>query len=85
MRSLAGSSIVLLPLRGGGDIKGMCRRGSPTAMGDLGFERVGVSGLTVVDGEPNVDAIVKVKRMRSDWFKTEAWRDDEHTNIKVCS
>jgi hypothetical protein len=54
--------------------RGMCRRGSPTTMGGLRFRRVGVSGLIAADGEPNVDAIVKVKRMRSDWFKTEAWR-----------
>jgi len=56
----------------------MRRGGSPTTIEDL-VRRVGVSGLIAVEGESNVDAIARLKRTRSDWFKTEAWRDDEHT------
>jgi hypothetical protein len=49
----------------------MCRGGIPTTMGDW-VRRVDVPGLIAVEGESNVDAIVKVKRMRSDLFKTAA-------------
>jgi hypothetical protein len=74
MRSFAGSSVVLLPLRGGGDIKGIRRGGKSSGNRELGSKSWCL--------RTNVDAIVKLERMRSDWFKTEAWRDDEHTNIK---
>jgi hypothetical protein len=46
----------------------MCRGGSPTAMRDW-VRRFGVSRLIAMEGESNVDAVVRAKRMRSDWFK----------------